>query len=126
MRVPAFMVRQFTVPGSLRNEPGGGFVIQARNGLADGLLVGIGRISVDGVAIDPAIITATRAGEETVYRATQVSRHAPVAFRKGDVVTFRIAGLTLREGAHQLEVELIERDLGAVSLGFTETLAGGW
>ena len=126
MRVPAFMVRQFTVPGSLRNEPDGGFSIQARNGLADGLLVGIGRITVDAMPIEPGAITATREGEPAVYRAVDVSRHAPVPFRRGDVVTFHVAGLALRPGDHDLEVELIERDLGAVSLGFRETLAQGW
>ena len=46
-----------------------------------------------------------------------------MAFRKGDVVTFDIAGLTLNRGLHQLEVELVERDLGSLSLGFSETVS---
>ncbi len=56
MRVPDFMVRQFYVGGSLQHE-GDGFRLQARNGLADGTLVGIGRISVDGQLVDPAAVT---------------------------------------------------------------------
>ena len=69
MRVPGFMVKQFYVAGSLRNTPTG-FSVQARNGMADGLLVGIGAISVDGVAIEPAAVSAQREGE-----ATDLSRH---------------------------------------------------
>ena len=46
-----------------------------------------------------------------------------MAFRKGDVVTFDIDGLTLNAGLHQLEVELVERDLGSLSLGFSETVS---
>jgi hypothetical protein len=125
MRVPGFMVKQFYVAGSLRNTATG-FSVQARNAMADGWLVGIGAISIDGVAIEPAAVTAHRAGESTIYHATEVSRTSPVAFRKGDVVTFDITGLTLNDGAHQLEVELVERDLGSLSLGFSETVAPGW
>ena len=51
MRVPGFLARQFIVRGSLRNTPTG-FTVRAQNPLADGLLVGIRRISVDGVAVE--------------------------------------------------------------------------
>jgi hypothetical protein len=123
MRVPGFLARQFIVPGSLRNTPAG-FSVQARNPLGDGMLVGILRIAVDGEDVEQSAITATRRGEETVYRADEVSRCAPVAFWKGDEVTFQVAGNTLAAGEHRLEVELIERDLGAVSVALTEPLAG--
>ena len=86
MRVPDFMVRQFYVSGSLQHE-GDGFRIQARNGMGDGTLVGIGSITVDGVAVDPAAVTATRAGEDVVHRAAGISRAAPVSFGRGDMVT---------------------------------------
>ena len=125
MRVPSFLARQFYVPGSLRNTATG-FSVQARNAMADGMLVGIGAISIDGVAIQPAAVTARREGEDATYRATDLSTASPVAFRKGDVVTFDFAGFALNAGAHQLDVELVERDLGALSLSFSETVAPGW
>jgi hypothetical protein len=125
MRVPGFLVRQLYVAHSLRNVDGG-FQLQARNPLGDGVLVGIGAIAVDGVSIEPAVITATRDGEDREYRATEVSPAAPVTFRKGDVVTFHVAGLALEPGEHHLTVELVERDLGSLSLAITETLAAGW
>ena len=121
MRVPGFLVRQLYVAGSLHNVSGG-FSLQARNSIGDGWLVGIGAIRVDGMDIPLTDITATRDGDQTAYRAVDVSPEAPVVFRRGDVVTFWIAGWALDPGEHRLEVELHERQLGTLSLGFTERL----
>lgn len=119
MRVPDFVIRQLYVAGSLANE-GDGFRLQARNGLGDGTVVGIGRISVDGRAIEPAAITAVRSGEDVIHRALDVSPAAPVAFRRGDVVTFRVAGRTLSPGEHAFEVELRVKDMGLVTLALKD------
>jgi hypothetical protein len=124
VRVPGFLARQFIVPGSLRNTATG-FSVQARNPIGDGLLVDIGHIRIDGVSVEPAAITAVRSGDERQYHAAEVSRTAPVAFRKGDEVTFHVAGLALDPGDHQLEVELVERDMGRLTIGLTEPLSDG-
>lgn len=115
VRVPGFLLRQLYVAGSLRNTVDG-FSLQARNPLADGTLVRIGRISVDGQAIAPAEVTARRDGDVTVYRALDVSAASPVTFRRGDVVTFHVAGWQLEPGEHRLELEVDELNLGRVSL----------
>jgi len=122
MRVPGFLARQFIVAGSLRNTPTG-FAVGARNPIGDGMLVGIGHIRIDGVDVTPDQITATREGEDAVHRATDVSPAAPVAFRKGDEVTFHVEGLRLDPGDHLLEVELVELNIGQVIVGITERLA---
>ena len=121
MRVPDFLVRQFYVPGSLQHE-GDGFRLQARNAMGEGTLVGIGSVVVDGTAIDPAAITATRSGEDAVHRAADVSRSAPVSFGKGDVVTFHIAGYRLPAGEHHFDVEVFERNLGSLQLRLRDTV----
>jgi hypothetical protein len=121
MRVPDFLVRQFYVAGSLQHE-GDGFRLQARNGMGDGTLVGIGSISVDGTVIDPAAITATRAGDESIHHAADISRRAPVSFSRGDVVTFHIAGHALSPGEHRFEVEIYELNLGSVQLALKDTI----
>ena len=121
MRVPDFMVRQFYIAGSLRHEADG-FSLQARNGMSDGTLVGIGSVIVDGTVIDPAAISATRAGDDTVHRAADVSRRAPVSFGRGDVVTFHIAGHTLSPGEHRFEVEVYELNLGLLQLRLKDTV----
>lgn len=119
MRVPGFLLRQLYRTGSLRNEADG-FVLEAHNPLADGTIVRIGRISVDGQAIAPEDVTARRAGDDTVHRALDVSPATPVTFRRGDVVTFHVAGWRLEPGKHRLELEVDERNLGRVSLAIDD------
>jgi hypothetical protein len=43
-----------------------------------------------------------------------------VAFRRGDVVTFRVAGRTLSPGEHAFEVELRVKDMGLVTLALKD------
>jgi hypothetical protein len=121
MRVPDFLVRQFYIPGSLQPE-GDGFRLQARNGMGDGTLVGIGAVVVDGTTIDPAAITATRSGDETVHRAADVTRRSPVSFSRNDVVTFHITDHRLAPGEHRFEVEIFELNLGSLRLALKDTL----
>ena len=121
MRVPAFLVRQFYVSGSLQHE-GDGFSLQARNGMGDGTLVGIGSVSVDGTVIDPAAISATKSGDPAVHQATDVSRRAPVSFSRGDVVTFHIAGHRLAPGEHRFEVEIFELNAGSLQLSLKDSI----
>lgn len=124
MRVPAFLVRQFYIAGSLQRE-GDGFSLQATNPIGDGTLVGIGRISVDGSPVDPSAVSATRAGDDVPLRAADVSRHSPVAFRKGHVVTFHVAGHALTDGDHDFEVELYELNLGRLTLALRDRVRPG-
>ena len=124
MRVPGFIVRQFYVGGSLRNA-GDGFELQARNPMGDGSLVGIRRIAVDGTGVEPTAVTAWRNGSNEVIPATAVTRETPVSFRKGDAVTFHIAGKPLSAGKHKLELEIVERDAGLLQLSLEDKLAEG-
>jgi hypothetical protein len=121
MRVPGFIVNRFYVKGSLRNADGG-FQLEARNPLGDGMLVGIGRFAVDGEPIDPADVSAIRDGDTEWTRGDAVSRTSPVTFRKGDAVTFNIAGRQLKPGKHKLEVEIFERDAGQLSLSLEDSI----
>ena len=121
MRVPDFLLRQFYVKGSLQHE-GDGFRLQARNGMGNGTLVGIGKVAVDGTVIDAANITATLNDEDTVHHAADVSPTAPVSFSKGDVVTFHIAAHALAPGEHAFEVDVYEVNLGLVSLSLSDTV----
>jgi len=119
MRVPGFLLRQLYRSGSLRNELDG-FSLQAHNPLGDGTLLRIGRIRVDGQDIDVQEVTARRDGDPVVYRALDVSPDNPVTFRRGDVVTFHVAGWQLEPGDHRLELEVDEVNLGRVSLAIED------
>jgi hypothetical protein len=121
MRVPDFLVRQFYVAGSLQAE-GSGFRLQARNGIGDGTLTRIVRLSVDGQDIDLASVSATRDNDPTVHRALDVTPRTPVSFGKGDVVTFHVVDHRLAPGRHRFEVEINELNAGALTLSVTDEL----
>lgn len=122
MRVPSFLVRRFYVEGSLRNTESG-FRLEAHNDMGEGTIVGLTRITVDGVTIDPERITAKLhdAGTDALPAAA-ISRSASVPVRRGDRVTIHVSGAPLPAGRHQLEVELVERDLGALELAISESV----
>ena len=122
MNVPGFIARQFYVTGSLRNEPTG-FCLEAHNPMGDGVLVGVGRLAVDGQSIPPDAVTATRTGGSDTFRATEVSKSNPIPVRKGDRVTFHIAGEQLKPGDHRLDVELFEVNMGQLKLSLSDRLS---
>ena len=124
MRVPGFLARQLIVPGSLR-PVADGFTIAVTNPIGDGRIVRIVRIAVDGQPILPDAITARRDGDPTRYRAVDVSPATPVDFRKGDLVTFHVAGHALAPGEHRLEVGLEEANLGSLEVEVSERAVAG-
>jgi hypothetical protein len=67
-------------------------------------------------------VTATRDGDPTVHRAVDVSRSAPVAFSRGDLVTFHVAGHTLAPGRHRFEVEIHELNAGTLTIPVSDEL----
>lgn len=115
VQIPGFLARQFYVAGSLRNTTKG-FALDAHNPLGDGTLVGIGALRVDGREIAKSAVTAQRVGDSTIMRADEVSPYKPIAIARGDRVVLHVEGAPLSPGEHQLEVELIEVNLGLLRL----------
>ncbi len=122
MNVPGFIARQFYVAGSLRNTPDG-FQLEAQNPMGDGVLVGVGRLRIDGHDIPADTVTARRTGSDDVIRANDITRTKPIAIRKGDRVTLQVAGEPLAGGEHKLEVELHEVNIGVLRLSLSDKLA---
>lgn len=122
MNVPSFLVRQFYVANSLRNN-GSGFELKARNPMGAGTLVGVGRIAVDGSEIPPHAVTAQRDGDPQPVRAADVSRQNPIPVNVDDQVTLRVEGPPLPPGRHRLEIELVEINLGPLTLSLSERVA---
>jgi hypothetical protein len=123
VKVPGFIARQFYVAGSLRNTETG-FELQAQNPMGSGVLVGVGQLRVDGRDIDPASVTAQRAGDPQPMSARDVSQANPVTVNKGDRVTLHVTGEPLSRGEHELEVSLAELNLGELTLAISDTVAG--
>ena len=122
VNIPGFIARQFYVAGSLRNTETG-WELQAQNPMGDGVLVGVGKMSVDGREIPADSVTAQRVGEAEPIRARDVSRTQPVKVSKGDRVTLAVEGEQLAPGEHKLDVELVELNLGALSFSINDKVA---
>jgi hypothetical protein len=122
MNVPGFIARQFYVSGSLRNTADG-FQLEAQNPMGDGVLVGVGRLRIDGRDIAPGSVTAHRSGSDEIFRAGDVTRTKPIVIRKGDRITLHVAGEPLAHGDHKLEVELYEVNIGVLRLSLSDKLA---
>ncbi len=122
MNIPGFLARQFYVTGSLRNTASG-WELQAQNPMGDGVLVGVGKMRVDGRDIPAEAVSARRAAETEPIRAMEVSRSRPVSVFKGDVVTLHVDGQPLTGGDHKLEVELFELNLGRLAFSITDRIA---
>jgi hypothetical protein len=123
VKIPGFIARQFYVEGSLRNTDHG-FQLQAQNPMGDGVLVGVGRLRVDGRDLSPDAVTAQRPGDATPINARDVDATHPIAVVKGDCVTLHVEGDRLPVGQHQLEVELFERNLGQLSFSISDRISG--
>jgi hypothetical protein len=122
VNIPGFLARQFYVAGSLRNTATG-WQLQAQNPMGDGVLVGVGKMSVDGREIPAESVTAQRDNEAEPIRAKDVSKFRPVKVVKGDRVTLAVEGEPLAPGEHKLEVELYEVNLGRLAFSITDTIA---
>ncbi len=122
MNVPGFIARQFYVAGSLRNTAEG-WELQAQNPMGSGVLVGVGRLRVDGEDIEPEAVSAQREGDAEVLTAAEVSRERPVRVNKGDRVTLRVAGEPLAAGEHKLEVELFELNMGRLAFSIADRIS---
>jgi len=121
VNIPSFIARQFYVAGSLRNTDSG-FELQAQNPMGDGVLVGVGKLRVDGRDIPADAVTAQRSGEAEPIRAQEISQSRPVSVFKGDRVTLSVAGEQLSPGDHVLDVELHELNLGRLSFSITDRI----
>jgi hypothetical protein len=119
VNIPGFIARQFYVGGSLRNTDSG-FELKAHNPMGNGVLVGVGKLRVDGRDIAPETVTAQRSGEAEPIRALDVSMTRPVSVFKGDEVTLHVSGTPLTPGEHELEVELFELNLGRLAFSISD------
>jgi hypothetical protein len=128
VQVPDALVRQFYVANSLRNTADG-WALEAQNPMGDGTIVGVGPIRVDGRDIDlddiaAEVVTPGADAPAAPIAATGVDRYAPLRFRRGDRLVLRVRGAPLEPGGHELDVRLIELNLGALHLRIRDTIAG--
>ncbi|MGC9118469.1 MAG: hydroxymethylglutaryl-CoA reductase [Thermoproteus sp.] len=113
--LPASVLRQLYVQGSLRNGPDG-TEFKLRNMLAPATIVDL-RISVDDAAVPKdKIEVVTSSGR---YPAAQLEQQG-YKFSVRDEVTVVLKGLTLGSGPHKIEIKAKTREWGELSFDVTD------
>ena len=128
MVIPPSLLRRFYVKASLRNVDDG-IEFKLRNTVAPATVIGLELVEVDGVSYGGAQITLTASKPRL---ATAVSSKAPFPLPIGREVSVRVRGVALAQGAHQVLMHVVTREIGAVVFAVSdwislpgEPLAGG-
>lgn len=116
-KIPEFMLKALYVKGSLHNE-GDGFEFQMKNDLGPARIVGARPLQLDR---KPLPLESCRFvhGQETATFA-DVDADNSVLMRKGEAITVRVQGQTLRPGRRTLGINVVVKDLGNVTFTVTD------
>jgi hypothetical protein len=117
--IPPILLKRLYVPHSLVNR-GDGFSFQLRNPIAPGTLVGLSRVTVNG--IERSLDGATIAIEGETRSAAEISHASPLAFQVGTSATVYVPG-PLHAGQHTIEVTVNTQEIGTVTFPVTDTLS---
>lgn len=108
-QIPAFMLKQLYVNGSLRNTDSG-FRFSVRNPFVDGTIVGVHKVAVNGQEFNLACIRA--AG----WEACSVTADAPVNFPRGAELEVEVEADPLPSGRHNLYVKVETVEFGPLKV----------
>ncbi|NLE77365.1 MAG: hypothetical protein GX605_11520 [Chloroflexi bacterium] len=117
--IPAFMLKKLYVQGSLANTPDG-FSLALKNTLAQGTIVGMRPLVVDGREYPPDSITVTIAGLSV--SAAKVGKQTPHAFPIGVTATLQVQAEPLVHGEHSLAITVETREVGELNIEVTDRL----
>lgn len=113
--IPATVLRQLYVQGSLRNTPEG-VEFKLRNMLAPATIVDM-QIAVDGTAVPKEnIYVVTSTGR---YSAQQLAQQG-YKFAVRDEVTLLLKGLALATSSHKIEIKARTREWGELAFDVTD------
>ena len=118
--IPTFLLKKLYVKGSFKNTAHG-FQIALRNTLAQGTLIGVGAIQIDGRDIprDKIFITLDDAAP---IRASDVSFDAPRAFPLDVTVTFRVEDQPLAPGVHRVNIAVNTKEAGELKIDAEDSI----
>jgi hypothetical protein len=119
--IPSFLLEKLYAKGSLKNTTGG-FQLAIRNTLANGTIVGIAPLRVDGVEYPLENTTAILPDGRQVS-ASDVSPDSPLRFAVGDTVIVKVAGEPLAPGSHSLIIVPKTREAGELDIFARDTVA---
>lgn len=118
--IPTFLLKKLYVPGSFKNTPDG-FQLALRNTLANGTLIGVGAIQIDGrdIPCDKILIAV---GDAAPARASDISFDAPRVFPLNATVTFRVEDQPLAPGAHRVQIAVNTREAGELKIDAEDSI----
>jgi hypothetical protein len=119
--IPSFLLERLYAKGSLKNTAGG-FQLAIRNILANGTIVGLAPLRVDGVEYPLENTTAVLSDGRQVS-ASDVSADSPLSFALGDTVTVRVVGEPLAPGSHVLIIVPKTREAGELDIFARDTVS---
>ena len=111
--IPTFILKRLYVVGSLANTEDG-FRLSIRNTLAPGTIVGLGPITVDESAYDPAAITVQMGDQE--WAAPQISPENPLRFAMNSTAILKVKGKPLPSGMHRISIVTHTREAGELEI----------
>ncbi|MBN2007111.1 MAG: hypothetical protein JXA21_27415 [Anaerolineae bacterium] len=112
-------IQKMYVKGSLVNR-GDGFVFQIKNLLDSGNISGVLKLTVDGVEQSLDGVTVELSGKARPARDLMWS--APLYVQYGAVLTIYVPG-ALEPGQHTISFTVNARDIGSLSMPFTDDLS---
>src|SRR5438874_338654 len=115
--IPAPMLRQLYVRGSLRNG-GPGWEFRMKNPLATAHLTGLG-LTCDGSPLDPGALTIQVGA--AARPAPAITADAPLIFAVGVETLVQVAGPPLAPGPHTLAIRADTREIGTVTIQVSDT-----
>lgn len=118
--VPHFLLRRMYVSGSLC-ATAHGVSFQLQNVLGPGHITRFEQVSLNGTVYAAAVIRIALGNAEGLS-ADSLSDAAPLAVTMGAVATCEILGASLPPGRHQIQIAVVTREAGAVSLTVDDDL----
>ncbi len=118
-KIPEFLLRALYVEGSLVNIDDG-FEFQIKNELGPARVVGAQPLKIDRKPI-PLEQCQFILGD-IIADFTEVSAENSVLMRKGEALTVRVHGTSLRQGRRTLGIGIIVQDMGLVTFSVSDQL----
>lgn len=118
-KIPEFMLKALYVRGSLRRTDEG-IEFQLKNELGPARIVGAVPLRVDRQAVPAADCSFVHGDREEAFEA--VTAENSVLMRKGEAVTVRVRGLSLRPGRHTLDIGVLVKDMGEIRFTVGDSL----
>ena len=115
--IPEFMLRALYVKDSLTNRAEN-FEFQMKNELGPARIIGARPLQVDHKPVPLDRCRFIHSDQEANFG--DVSAEQSVLMRKGEAITVRVNGMTLRPGRHTLGINVEVKDMGPISFSVSD------